>query len=65
MNWRAFDLMSSNVEPLYYGDMRLDNLLLALEDRIYETAEGHEIPVVTFIGILERVKWRLMQAMDD
>ena len=56
----------TNVEPLYYGDKRLDSLLGEIEDNIYAlAAEGHEIPVVTFIGILERVKWRLQQSIDS
>lgn len=55
----------SAVEPLYFGDKRLDNLLAALEEEIYHRCVGQEISIVTVIGVLERIQWRLQQEMDN
>lgn len=53
------------VVDLYDGDMRLDNLLLDIETAIYNTCGGRGIAIMSLIGVLERVKWRFMQELDE
>lgn len=57
--------MSEKIESLYRGDIRLDNFLNEIEALIYDKCEGRDIPFLTIIGVLDRVKWNLMKDLDS
>ena len=64
--WAPSDVgLLYEVEPLYDGDMRIDALLDEIERVIYDVCGDRDVAVVSVLGVLDRVKWRLQQDMDD
>lgn len=51
------------VESLFFGDKRLDVLYDTILQEIYERAGGQDIPIVSVLGILDRIKQTLMEDM--
>lgn len=49
---------------LFSGDIRLDKLSADIENLIYERAGGLNIPIVSVIGLLERIKLRLNDELN-
>lgn len=50
-----------NKENLYNGDMRADNLYKRLRAEIENTVGGLKFPMVTCIGVLEKLKFDLIK----
>ena len=48
----------SNVEKLFDGDQRAGTLVIALEDVIYERAQG--LPIATIVGVLDILKFKFL-----
>lgn len=61
--------MNDQPAPLYYGDVRLDTLADAIEDKvyemIYERIRDQKIPAILVLGILDRVKMRFHDVLDQ
>ena len=47
---------NDKVERLFFGDKRLDNLYHALRDEIQERLGGQNIPAMTVVGVIEKIK---------
>ena len=56
-------MKTEKVESLYFGDKRLDVLFDFLYDEICARAGGQDIPTVSIIGLLERLKYVLLEDM--
>lgn len=53
--------MNDKVEPLYYGDVRIDTLCSAIEGQIRDRLADHDIPVVVALGVLDVVRQRFLE----
>ena len=56
---------TEKAEHLYNGDRRLDSLEEAIEDLIYERVGGLDVPVVAVMGILERLKIKFNDSLNE
>lgn len=56
--------MTEKVEPLYFGDMRLQSLHERIEACVDDLA-GTDIPVLAVVGVLESVKADLLSRMRE
>ena len=56
---------NEKVEPLYFGDRRLDNLQDAIRDLIYDRVGGKDVPVVAVMGILQRLIIEFNDSLND
>ena len=54
--------MTDNVEPLYFGDMRLGTICERIKNELYSSCEGMPVPIV--LGLLECVKIEILKNMD-
>jgi len=54
-------------ERLYFGDKRLDALYWALRDEIQERLGGQDIPAMTVVGVIEKIKLDIIKEVfwDD
>lgn len=53
------------IEPLYFGDMRLDTLRDAIMGLILDRAAEQKIPVASVIGVLYIIQQELYGMMRD
>ena len=63
MNFGGHSLKHKKVESLFFGDKRLDNLYDVLLQEIYDRAGGQDIPIVSVLGILDKIKQTLLEEM--
>lgn len=56
--------MNDNVEPLYFGDKRMDSLYNSILKEIMDRAEKQDITVAEAVGVLELVKLDLRDSME-
>lgn len=54
--------MVDNIEPLYFGDIRLDNICNSIKEILYERCEG--MPLPTVLGLLKCVEIEILKDMD-
>ena len=56
--------MKEKVEHLYFGDKRLDTLYEAVDEMIMDRCGGSDIPMLSVIGVLNRLIYRYNILMD-
>ena len=55
----------AKVKNLYGGDMRLDTLDKAITDLIYERVGGQDIPIVSVVGVLGKIRLKLLMQIIE
>lgn len=55
--------MPIKLEPLYFGDKRLDTLKDAIMEEIYDRCGWQDIPLVAVIGTLRAIEHELLTGL--